>query len=1316
MAFVVIGVAVFLLSASRLVAASVPNAALPSPSARATPSPHAGKGPDDVIGRHCGGIGPVPDGWCGCIWGAVYFQDDPDHPLEGVTVEIHYGGDYVSDVTSYGIEEDFPYFAESADRLGAGAGDTLTLVARWGEYQTSLDVVASPDESGEQRVDLVFPFPAPTTTPTPTPTPPTPANPEGWPRVRYDSLGSRFYPYSTTFPISNQFVKVWSQEVRLHLGSVLGVATGDVNGDGWLEIVVPDGNRLRLFSHEGLELWSRDIPGVKGPYQTGELRILMLADVTGDGNPEIFVSRKATDTEAVTYVYDGNGDLLPSWRGSTGTRAVAADGYLIGGDLFDSRRALMPLGSNFAANPRGATMVDMATGSHLWTYRTGWQYEVSIADMENDGIREMVNTQWSAVHNGAYGCGLGWNTCTDDSHLWIVLIDENGREILTWQPPGNPWGGELTARIVDLDADGQKEIAVVEGHWSGARHSGTSRIFLLDRNGDELDRYEGGQDLEWKLAGVADVNSDGYDELVLDGAAGIRLFDRHLDPLAENPDFQFVSALNDINGDGQIEVIVTSWANHELAVLGPDLQPLWRDATFDGPLDAIVSDLTGDGANEIIAYSQSEIRIYAHQEEPFPTPTPAPTPTPTGKRTLILVNEERLEVAYADDPEELAALHQLTSTLQTLAAHSAVSGTIVHLEEFPDVVAAYDAWLPDPRSPVTDTAQSNAGANAVADAVLSVIEDYIESDPTYWNILLVGDDRIIPFRRVPDASPPYFYESTYNPIVVSTTVGAAMAENYILTDDFYGDLVPNGVPVPVAYIPDHPVGRLVERPSEMVALVEAFLAHDGTIPADPALVVGHDLVADAARVERDVLQGDGIATEALIGDGWTTDQFREVLLEMPHHLSAINTHSRHDAYAAPSGRGVRAREMVTATYPFSGSVAFSLGCHAGLNVPPEYGLDAALDLPEALAGRGVGYIANTGWGIGDRRDIAYSEALVTQLTAQLTQGDSATLGEALLASKLAYIADRGILDGIDEKVLLQFTLYGLPMYRLQSGAGRTSAGPVPHTAPPLLGEAEANDPGLTRVTVWYRPNEHSFERHDSPDGVYYTLDGQYQAGHNSPLEPRHFAEPNVSGGLIHGAVFRGGLYADTTDFDPLVSAASIITGGIAGEGIVSATNWYPAIPFQVLNIHPSLESRKESFVVQFGQFRPADERFRLFSQMSFDLYYSTSDDFTPPTVDSSSSLYDGLLQVGVVATDPSGIHAALVAYSSGDGHWRSIEMDREGGSDTWRVLIPVSPDMEYFIQVVDGAGNVTIDDNGGLYYRAPFTQEVYLPLVLRGWP
>ena len=495
----------------------------------------------------------------------------------------------------------------------------------------------------------------------------------------------------------------------------------------------------------------------------------------------------------------------------------------------------------------------------------------------------------------------------------------------------------------------------------------------------------------------------------------------------------------------QIEIIASSSTGHELAILGPDLQPLWSDATFNGHPHAILSDLTGNGANEIIAHTATELRIYAHQEEPLPTPTPAPTPTPTGERTLILVNEDRLATAYSNDPQELAALHQLTSTLQTLAAHPAVSGTIVYLEDAPGVVAAYDAWLPDPRAPVMDIAQSNAGANAVADAILSLVQGYTEADPTYWNIVLVGDDRIIPFRRVPDASPPYFAEETYDTVVVSTTIGAAMAENYVLTDDFYGDLIHDGVPIPVAHVADHPVGRLVERPSEMLTMVEAFLARDGTMPAAPALVVGQDLVADAANVQRAVLQGDGIATDALIGDHWTTAQFGSALLETPHNLSAINTHSRHDAYAAPNGAGLRASEVLNAMYPTSGAVAFSPGCHAGLNVPPRYGLDAAVDFPEAFARRGIGYIANTGWGIGDRSGFAYSEVLAAQLAAQLVAGESATLGEALMTSKLAYIANKGLLDGIDEKALLQFTLYGLPMDQLSSGAGPASAD-APSTA------------------------------------------------------------------------------------------------------------------------------------------------------------------------------------------------------------------------------------------------------------------------------
>jgi len=39
--------------------------------------------------------------------------------------------------------------------------------------------------------------------------------------------------------------------------------------------------------------------------------------------------------------------------------------------------------------------------------------------------------------------------------------------------------------------------------------------------------------------------------------------------------------------------------------------------------------------------------------------------------------------------------------------------------------------------------------------------------------------------------------------------------------------------------------------------------------------------------------------------------------------------------------------------------------------------------------------------------------------------------------------------------------------------------------------------------------------------------------------------------------------------------------------------------------------------------------------------------------------------------------------------------------------------VSYFVQAVDGAGNVATGDNKGFYFE-PVTYEIYLPLVLRG--
>lgn len=80
-----------------------------------------------------------------------------------------------------------------------------------------------------------------------------------------------------------------------------------------------------------------------------------------------------------------------------------------------------------------------------------------------------------------------------------------------------------------------------------------------------------------------------------------------------------------------------------------------------------------------------------------------------------------------------------------------------------------------------------------------------------------------------------------------------------------------------------------------------------------------------------------------------------------------------------------------------GSLLFTLGCHAGLNLPDRYGDvyggAGADDWVERLAGRAV-YVANTGFGYADRTTVGLTERLLALYAERI--GDSPTAGAALM--------------------------------------------------------------------------------------------------------------------------------------------------------------------------------------------------------------------------------------------------------------------------------------------------------------------------------
>jgi PKD repeat protein len=251
---------------------------------------------------------------------------------------------------------------------------------------------------------------------------------------------------------------------------------------------------------------------------------------------------------------------------------------------------------------------------------------------------------------------------------------------------------------------------------------------------------------------------------------------------------------------------------------------------------------------------------------------------PTGMRTLILVNRQKLETLYSASEAD-----QVMDKVDLLAAHASVSGLVVQVEDDATVAVAYTLWDADP----TNTAK----ANGVAEAIKTLVDAHWASHPGLEYLVIVGDDRAIPFRRVPDrTSHP---ESNYAFASCASVTGAALCDDMTLTDDYYASEMPIPLGGHELYIPGLGIGRLIETPGEIIAQIDAFLTDDG-IAVSNAVVTGCGFVKDVARAVCNKLGGDGLTADCtLIGDSWTADQFKSNVLNTRHDVVAINGHARH---------------------------------------------------------------------------------------------------------------------------------------------------------------------------------------------------------------------------------------------------------------------------------------------------------------------------------------------------------------------------------------------------------------------------------------
>jgi hypothetical protein len=683
--------------------------------------------------------------------------------------------------------------------------------------------------------------------------------------------------------------------------------------------------------------------------------------------------------------------------------------------------------------------------------------------------------------------------------------------------------------------------------------------------------------------------------------------------------------------------------------------------------------------------------------------------------TIIVTNEQRLVQYYGDEAIHGSnSLAGLRSELEDFANLSNVKGMILPVDSNSTVRDAYAAWDGNAADP--------QAANDVAAAIRFVLRDAILSHPNIKYVVMVGSDEIVPFHRVPDETylaNEYTY-ATRAHLIRAGALYASLLHGYVMTDDYYVDMRPTPWMGRELYVPDYSIGRLVETPAEITGMLNEFETSKGELVVETALVTGYDFLTDAGIAINNTLLDKGInATDidVLISENWTGPALESILAGSPSpDISSINAHCHHYGIGPPVGIPLYSYQI---SLQEDGRLIFSTGCHAGLNVDDAVSTTGSwsLDLPQAFAEQAAWYIGNTGYGYGDNETVALSEELMFRFAEALGSGKkpSVPVGQALMDVKQDYFRSMGSYGPFDEKIMIESTLYGLPMYMIDPDV----------TANP--GE-EVVDTDLTVTVDQYHDflpvgslnDTFSLARIHADNGDYFVADGESQFVPYRPIQPKTSIRIERDNTVAHGVLFTGGTYHYQSGFDPVIARPIWDISEYEPQFINDV--WYPCKQQTIMSLQTP-GGVNQTLVVIPGQFitTRADTEVigleRLYSSMDYDVYYSNSTDFRPPIIGRVGvDVTNSTAHFVVRADDFRGtVERVMITwtYTVDDHAWESMELGYNPSSEEWTGDLPeLERRIDFMVQAVDAAGNVGVSTSKGLFTTqnmAPAIREIGAP-------
>lgn len=425
----------------------------------------------------------------------------------------------------------------------------------------------------------------------------------------------------------------------------------DVDGDGALDIVAPRHSVLYVYGSDGSPLWQTAwASSASNSPDHGEVRMwpsAAVGDFDGDGDTEIAVSAHPDGAGFNVAVYDHLGELMPGWPqayGDAEVRSIAAAD--VDGDgqheILVTKQADGPATNVFELDGSTAAgwpqVGDCAAPRGDCIDYGGFNQNIGAGDLDGDGVLDVVST-YDAIGFGIWrGDGTNFETDPAFEDAWVTGVEAYHDPALAQQGWGDGDRSEFTYSppvIADIDGDGDYEV-VLGGdheHSQSTDNQGVS-TWVLNHDMTRPAGWEWPKDSGPPLAyedighnivptypapAIGDLDAEGGPEILVPAYDGLLYAYRSDGETLWTYGFgqagpyvgMSEALIVDVSGDGSPEVVFTTFSEGEpsepltpahLVVLDAGGNELHRiELSGRGSMAApSVGDLDGDGQLELV--------------------------------------------------------------------------------------------------------------------------------------------------------------------------------------------------------------------------------------------------------------------------------------------------------------------------------------------------------------------------------------------------------------------------------------------------------------------------------------------------------------------------------------------------------------------------------------------------------------------------------------------------------------------------------------------------------------------------------------------